>query len=60
MAVTYPSPHGVPNQLAEQQQHLPTPAINEDTVTLPEDPLPAHQPIPPLPQPQPAQPLPAA
>ena len=34
--------------------------INEDTVNLPEDPLPEHQPTPPLPHPQTAQPLPAA
>ena len=55
-----PSPLGAPNQPAEQQQDQMTLVISEDTMGLPEQPLPAHQPMPQLPQPQPVQPLPAA
>ena len=55
-----PSSLGAPNQPAEQQQDQMTPVISEDTMGLPEQPLPAHQPMPQLPQPQPVQPLPAA
>ena len=59
MTMTYPTPPGALNQPAEQQQEQPTPAINADTVDLPEEPVPAHQPMPHLPQPQLVQPLPA-
>ena len=59
-AMTKPSSHEAPNQPAEQQQEQPIPVFNKDTINLPEDPLPAHQPMPPLPHPQTAQPLPAA
>ena len=59
-AMTNPSPHEAPNQPTEQRQEQLTPVINEDTIDLPEDPLPADQPTSLLPHPQPEQPLPAA
>ena len=59
-AVTNQSSPEEPNQPTEQRQEQTIPILNEDTIDLPEDTLPAHQPAPPLPHPQPAQPLPAA